>query len=84
MPTLTICRVVRTSVLLGPERMAQALKIILTFSTQKEANHASSAICPRLDEPTRENGYHRESIGGDLHAYVAAHDHTVLPEHIFS
>ena len=38
MPTLTVCRVVRTSVRLGPERMAQALKIILTVSAQKEAS----------------------------------------------
>jgi hypothetical protein len=30
MPTLALCHVVRTSVLLGPERITQALKIILT------------------------------------------------------
>ena len=46
MPTFTVCRVVRTSALLGPERMAQALKIILTLSTQKEASHGSSAGMP--------------------------------------
>ena len=63
MPTLTVCRVVRTSVLLGPERIAQALKIILTITAQ-EVSPASRAVCPRLDEPTRKNGYHRESIGG--------------------
>lgn len=30
MPALALCHVVRTSVLLGPERVTQALKIILT------------------------------------------------------
>jgi hypothetical protein len=64
MPTLTVCRVVRTSVLLGPERMAPALKIILTVSAQKEASHARRAVGPGLDEPTRANRYHREAIGG--------------------
>ena len=64
MPTLTVCRVVRTSVLLGPERMAQALKILLTIAAQEEVSHASRTVGPRLDEPIRENGYHRESIGG--------------------
>ena len=62
-PLLTLCHVVRTSGLLGPERVTQALKIILTVAEQKETSHASSAVCPRVDEPARENGYHRESIG---------------------
>jgi hypothetical protein len=77
MPTLTVCRVVRTAVLLGPERMAQALKIILTLSTQKEASHASRAVCSRLDEPTGENGYHRESIGGSPHIRGRAQPHRI-------
>jgi hypothetical protein len=64
MPLLTLCHVVRTSGLLGPERVAQALKIILTLGEQKETRHASRAVCPRVDEPARENGYYRESIGG--------------------
>jgi hypothetical protein len=77
MPTLTVCRVVRTSVLLGPERMAQALKIILTIAAQEEVSHASRAVCPRLDEPTRENGYHRESIGGSPNIRGRARPHRV-------
>ena len=39
MPTLTVCRVVRTSVRLGPERTAQALKIILTLAVQRGLDH---------------------------------------------
>jgi hypothetical protein len=52
MPLLTLCHVVRTSGLLGPERVTQALKSILTVSEQKETSHASRAVCPRLDEST--------------------------------
>lgn len=64
MPPLTLYHVVRTSGRLGSERVTQALKIILTLSAQKETNHASSTVCPRVDEPARENGNHREP-GGD-------------------
>ncbi len=77
MPTLTVCRVVRTSVRLGPERMAQALKIILTATAHKEANHASCPVCPRLDEPTRENGYDRESTGSAPSVRGRARPHRV-------
>jgi hypothetical protein len=34
MPLLTLCHVVRTSGLLGPERVPKALKIVLTVSEQ--------------------------------------------------
>jgi hypothetical protein len=80
MPLLTLCHVVRTSGLLGPERVTQALKIILTVAEQKETSHASSAVCPRFDEPARENGYHRESIGGtpSLRGRVRPHRGDVL------
>ena len=52
--------------------MAQALKIILTIAAQ-EVSHASRAVCPRLDKPTRENGYHRESLGGALRVRGSLH-----------
>ena len=63
MPTLALCHVVRTSVLLGPERITQALKIILTSSALEETTHASRTLGPCLDEPTREDGYHRKPMG---------------------
>ena len=53
MPRLTLCCVVRTSGLLGPERVTQALKIILTVVEPKEPSHASRAVCPRLDEANK-------------------------------
>ena len=75
MPLLTLCHVVRTAGLLGPERVTQALKIILTIAAQKETGHASSALCPRVDEPAREKGYHRELIGGapSLRGHIRPH-----------
>lgn len=63
MPPLALCHVVRTSVLLGPERVTQALQLILTSSALEETTHASSTLCPGLDEPTREDGYHRKPTG---------------------
>ena len=58
MPAFALCHVVRTSVLWGPERVPQALKIILTCLEQEETTYASSPLGPRLDEPTRKNGHH--------------------------
>jgi hypothetical protein len=77
MPLLTLCHVVRTAGLLGPERVTQALKIILTVSEPQEPSHASRAVGPRLDEPTREDGYHRESSGGSPHVRGRACPHRV-------
>jgi hypothetical protein len=54
MHTLTLCHVVPLEVLAGAERITQALKIILTTSDKEETRHASSRVCPRLDEPARE------------------------------
>ena len=82
MPPLALCHVVRTSVLLGPERVTQALKIILTSSALEETTHARSTLCPGLDEPTREDGYHRKPTGNPT-GYVASQEYTLFPEHIF-
>ena len=63
MPPLARCHVVRTSVLLGSERVTHALKIILTSSALEETTQASRTLCPGLDESTREEGYHRKPTG---------------------
>ena len=77
MPALALCHVVRTSVLLGPERVTQALKIILTCLEQEETTHASSPLCPRLgQEPTRKNGHHQRVQLKALHTYVDVHGPT--------
>ena len=82
MPLLTLCHVVRTSGLLGPERVTQALKIILTGAEQKEtAMHV--ALYARVSTSQQEKTDTIESQLEALQAYVAVSDHTVLPEHLF-
>lgn len=54
MHTVTLCRVIRVSVLLEPERITHALKIIFTASEQEDTTDASCPRCPSVDEPARE------------------------------
>ena len=81
MPTLTVCRVVRTSVLLGPERMAQALKIILTIAAQEEVSHASRCM------PASRRANKKKRIPSRVNwrrsTRTWPRTTTVLPEHIF-
>ena len=83
MPLLTLCHVVRTAGLLGPERVTQALKILLTVSAPKEPSHASRSVCPRVSTSQQETTDTIASPWAALHTYVAAHDHTALPAHVF-
>jgi hypothetical protein len=63
LPTFALWHVVRPSGLLGPERITQALQIILTASALAETTHARRPLGPGLDEPPREEGDHRKPLG---------------------